>query len=276
MNGFSNTSKGLLLADFDNQLVTLWHGGKLDYIEKLCLTSMVAFGYNVSLYSYARLDDVPSGVAVKDAAAILPMEQMLRNSATASPALGSNIFRYKILQLGLGCWVDTDILLLKRIETEGEVVFGYQDSNSINGAVLYVPKGSSLVADLVHYVQTRPVVPPWWPLRKKTNQMARHIIGLALAPEALPWGIFGPQALSHFITKNGLEKQAQDIPVFYPVYYLDAETTFDADVDMSDYIRPETISVHLWNNDLKTLKTRRPPEGSYIWHKCREYGIDID
>ena len=268
--------KGLVLANFDNQLVTFWHGKSLGFIEKLCLTSMLAQGYKVTLYSYNHLDDVPAGIVLGDAADIMPIEQMHINSATSSPALGSNIFRYKMLQLGLGCWVDTDILLLKKIETNGDFVFGYQNSQIINNAILYAPKDSRLVEDLLQYVQTRPVIPPWWPRRKKLSQRARHVVGLARPPEMLAWGIFGLQALTHFVKKNRLEKHAQKIHVFYPVHYLDADAPFDAEADLNDYIRSDTIAIHLWNNNLKTLKTQRPPEGSYIWHKCREYGVKID
>ena len=52
-------------------LATLWVG-PLGPIEYASIASFLLHGHNLTIYSYGRLDGVPSGVEFRDANEILP------------------------------------------------------------------------------------------------------------------------------------------------------------------------------------------------------------
>lgn len=56
-------------------LFSFWHG-KLTWMERTCLGSMVHMGHDVTLFSYApdTLEDLPRGVRVENADAILALD----------------------------------------------------------------------------------------------------------------------------------------------------------------------------------------------------------
>ena len=77
----------------------LWIG-QLSPLEQLCLKSFVAQGHSVHLYTYDRIDNVPQGVTLQDAAEILPPSNIFRNQlgkGKGSLAAFSDLFRYKLL-----------------------------------------------------------------------------------------------------------------------------------------------------------------------------------
>jgi hypothetical protein len=116
---------------------SLWVGGELSLFEKACLSSFVRLGQDIELFTYEPLE-VPKGVKPRDASQIIPREKVRKNSQENSYAMFSNLFRYELLWREGGCWVDTDVILLKAPEWP-DTVLGYEDNEHINGAVLSLP-----------------------------------------------------------------------------------------------------------------------------------------
>ena len=56
----------------DYQVAALWIGGKLSFLEELCLKSFVDAGHHTILFTYEGTENVPDGVEVRDGAEILP------------------------------------------------------------------------------------------------------------------------------------------------------------------------------------------------------------
>jgi hypothetical protein len=116
----------------------LWIGNELTLYEKACLNSFVRLGQSIELFAYETIQ-APEGVIVRDASEIIPKDQVKKNTHQDSYATFSNLFRYEVLRQEGGCWVDADVMLLK-VPDWPETVLAYEDQDSINGAVLSLPK----------------------------------------------------------------------------------------------------------------------------------------
>ena len=112
--------------------VSSFWDGELSLLEKLCITSFVRQGVTYNLYVYDAPAELPPGVILKDAAAILPRDKVFRYSAgefnLGSIAGFTNLFRYTVIhQLG-GWWIDTDVCLLSPFAFKEDETY-YEESS---------------------------------------------------------------------------------------------------------------------------------------------------
>jgi hypothetical protein len=236
------------------KLNALWAGGDLSYIERLCLTSALRVGHEVDLYTYGPISNVPQGISLKDAREVLPEDLMVRHKTQNSFALGSDIFRLMLQKQGRGCYIDCDVLLLKPIPDE-EYVFGWQDTDSINGAVLRLPSDSPIIADILAMITSKPIVPPWWKRRARWRQQRNWLRGKDMPLEKMSWGVIGPVAITFFAQRNGLAPRAKPVEVFYPNHWSKALDIFDPAADIRSRLTEDTVAVHLWHNLIKACRT---------------------
>lgn len=254
------------------RLFSFW-GGKLGYVERLCLASMVKTGHPVDVYSYDASLDLPPGVNLRPASEIIEEKHVVRHE-NGSLALFSDIFRYTALQKGAGIWVDLDVLLLRPLDGLGDYIYAWQDENIINGAILKLPADSRVLKSLVDLARARVVVGPYWRRRDKAIQIARGMLGRAVPISKLEWGIIGPRALTHYLRAEGIDRIAQSASVFYPVPFTEAQDFFNCDAsEIEARLAPETRAVHIWNDMIKELKKTAPPNGSFIDRKCRQFEV---
>jgi len=252
---------------------TLWLGNKLRPLEQLCLLSMQLAGHPVRLWTYGPVDGVPEGIELAPAADIVKRDQFLIHAATNSPALGSNVFRYRLMEGEHGIWMDSDVLLLKSVIPQHDHVYGWESTEAINNAVLLLPRSSPVLTDLLDYVNADNPIPPWY-TERQIQKWAENNRTVSTAE----WGIFGPKALTWFTKKNSLQDIAQPQSVFYPVPYSKLHAPFHRDWDISSMITDDTVALHLWNNGLRgpsRLRKHNPAgklvvdEGSFVerWAK---------
>lgn len=243
------------------QINCLWVGTSLRWLEVACILSMQRAGHAVRLWVYDPVANVPAGTEIADANEVLPRERLLFHRKTGSPALGSDIFRFELMRQGLGMWLDLDMLLLQSIPRTEQPVFGFQDRDLINGAALYIPQGPML-ADLCAFAQQRYPIPPFFRIRKRASLRLRKAVGRPKDATMMSWGVFGPSAITYFARKHGLDRSALDIPYFYPIPTAEALVPFQTSGDVGQYVRPETIGIHLWNEMLGKLEG--PERGSFF------------
>lgn len=249
--------------------VTLWIGGRLGTTERACLRSVMRQGHRVVLYCYSEPEDVPEGVEIADAADILPESRIIRYRA-GGVALFSNHFRYE-LQRQVNCiWLDTDVYLLKPLPDE-PYLFGYQSADTINQAVFRCPAQSPLLDDLIAPFD-RPFIPPWLTLRQRVAAQFRQLRAGRIDIRDMPWGTFGPQAVTALAKRHGLIHQAKPVTRFYPWPYQAAEWIRDPDQQLADHIYPDTVCVHLWNEIIRPWKHDPAPAGSFLAQLQHEGG----
>ena len=93
----------------------LWIGERLSQIEQMSCKSYLKHGFEVNLWAYDDVRDVPEGVELKDANEVLPARRIFtyRNGSYAGYA---NLFRYAVLTQFGGLWSDIDILCLRDVD----------------------------------------------------------------------------------------------------------------------------------------------------------------
>jgi hypothetical protein len=249
-----------------------WVGPKLGRIEQLSIKSFLAAGHCVKLHSYQTIEGVPAGTDMVNAAETLPFEQaqMLRHSETGSFALASDLFRFRLMTKQLGFWSDTDVVCLRPVTLESDHVFGWEGDRFINGAFLYLDKNSPLLHEALESFRDN-YLPPWLGLKRAFPFYLKRLKRESFGPKDLPWGSFGPRAITFLAKKHGQVADAQKREVFYPLRLKDAPRIFDRDFNME--IGDSTLLVHLWNERLKHIKETKPEAGSLLDRFYKQFDV---
>ena len=259
--------------------VTLWIGDSLGAVERACLRSVLRQGHSLALYRYDRVEGVPEGVEVRDAADILPKEAIVRHR-NGSPALFSDWFRYELQCRELGTWLDTDNYLVAPLDMKAPYLFGKEivDAPSfwrkpqrelIAAGVLRLPSNSPMLPSLVGLFDGR-TVPDWAPSPFAPWYKFRGLIGYPPDLSDLPWGTAGPFAVDALANRYGLSALALPSDVFNPVPWYEARWILDPSITLEDVMTERTVSVHLCNDCIKGFKNDPAPAGSFLERLQRE------
>lgn len=150
----------------DNRVVHgLWVGSALSNLELLTLRSFVTNGHEFRLWTYDDFQsDVPQGVVLCDASAIIPKEKVFRRRHH-DPVLGigkgsigspfSDMFRYRLLYEHGGWWTDMDVTCLRPLSIENQYYFRAHPILPMIGNVMKMPRRSELMAAVVEEVDRR-------------------------------------------------------------------------------------------------------------------------
>lgn len=247
----------------------LWIGSTLSTISVSCLKSFVMRGHKVFLYTYDNIENVPQGIIVQDANLIMSKNQIIKHKQTESYALFSDIFRYALLKKVNGVYVDCDVYCLKPIMfPKSGYLLGFEDDQFINGAILALPKNSSVLDSLSKINSNPNFIPPWYSKKQKIILKFKYMFGFNQGIESLSWGSVGPQAITYYIKNDSsLIKYISPIDIFYPVHYKRISQLFDPDLDLSDLVSKRTLCIHLYNEMLKNINI------SDLDHNCLMYKI---
>lgn len=206
---------------------SLWIGSELSTMEQLCINSFLQNGHEFHLYCYEDVQNVPDGTLVKDARDILPKEDVF--SYKVGPGKGSysafsNYFRYKLLHIKGGWWVDTDIICLKHFDFEDEYVFSseltHTDEIHTTSSVIKAPIGNQL-CDYCYKIC------------EEQNK------------DELGWGTVGPVLVKNAVEFFKMEDKIQEYHVFCPIGYAYSNIIVQPDIHLT--FPDETYAVHLWN-----------------------------
>jgi hypothetical protein len=254
------------------KLNAFWTGGDLSYVEQLCLSSAAAMGHDVDLWTYGTIGNAPKGVTLRDGREVMPESMMIWHKQKNSPAIGADIFRLLLQEQGRGCYIDCDMLFLKPL-ADADHIFGWQSADSINNAIIKLPIGSPILADLRALLAAKPVILPWWGPSTRLRQRCLGLVGRDRDLSELPWGSTGPKAITHFARKYGLVGLAKPKGVFYPLNWKDAEDIFKPAEVVTARITENTICVHLWNQMIRWCRNMAPLPGSFMWEQCVRFGV---
>lgn len=236
----------------------LWVGQALGPIEAACLRSFVEAGHKVDLHVFDEPTGAPSCVRLVDAAETVSREHLIRHRRTGSFSLFSNRFRYELMRAGKGLWIDCDLLCLKPI-VDAPYIFGIEDTRLINGAVLKLPSDDPVLDDLLAPFTEPRWVPPWASLRRRLRYRLRYRIRPGFGLADMSWGTAGPRALTYYLGRRGLDRFALPRAVFYPVGPDETHLLVGVAAEaVRARIRPETLCIHLWNQQLASADPAVP------------------
>ncbi len=241
---------------------TLWIGSALGAVERACLRSFIQHGHSLTLYCYDEVADVPDGVEVADAEAIVPRKLIVRHER-GSYALFANRFRYQLQALGRGLWIDADLYCLAPMQFRDQYLFGWQGAGHVNNAVLRLPYDSPVLPPLLEIFDEK-TAPPWLSPEARAAALEQLERTGRVDLSRAPWGVAGPTALTYLLKEHGLEAAAQPESVFYPAHWTKAEWILDPSIDLSMIATVATVTVHLWNERIKHFKEKPAPNGSFL------------
>jgi len=240
------------------EFATFWHG-PLNAMTFSCLASFGRVGANLLVYSYDNRIVAPNGVELADARQVCPDQSLLwRYVAAGKPSLAkfADMFRYKLIQQTGCCWVDTDIVCLRKPDIAGHsIVFGRQSEAHgkalINNAVLRLPPEHPLLSELVRRAENAVDVDQ-------------------------PWGAIGPFLLTELAEKYGVDHNARDFSHFNPIepdhFWKPLLPAYRENVAIAT--RQATF-LHLWGELIDRAgydKSASPPPGSFLYDVFRRLG----
>ena len=261
------------------QIAALWIGGDLSFLEQLCLKSFLDAGHHVKLYTYHGIGNAPEGCEMADANEVLPQDNFLRHARTNSPALHSDLFRYHLLAANdRTIWADTDAYCRKPFETATGHFYGWESEKHVNGGVLGFPRDSEALGQLLEFTRDEFAIPPWFSDAQKAELEAKKEAGEPVHAGEMPWGVWGPHAITHFIHATGEEKYALPQVALYPIPYRDRKVMLYPAFDISQYVTGKTYSIHFYGRRMRArineVQNGVPKPRSLIGRLLRKHGID--
>lgn len=233
------------------KFASFWHGPELSPYEHACLASFTAYGNEVSLYCYEKPANVPSGIQIRDARRILPIEttQHFRLNGLPSMAHFTDYFRYMMFAKTEETWVDTDMLLLKAFDLrESFNLIGRETADSACTAILRLDPQDARLSTLIHRVDAIKELP-------------------------INWGDTGPRLLTSVYGVADTYAPSYFYPVHFDDYYKVFLPRF---ADECARLCLNAYTLHLWNNRVVKMglfKRIGPPAGSYLHHVFAEQGV---
>jgi hypothetical protein len=240
------------------EFATFW-SGPLNPLAYTCLASFPYVGAGLRFYSYERDIRLPPGVEWADARAICPDVSLLdryRVGGKPSLAMFADMFRYKLIRDTGRCWVDSDIICLRRPDfSQEQIVYGRQAEARgkalINNAVLKLPPDHPLLLDLIAHAE-------------------------AAVDRDQSWGAIGPFLLTDLAERHGVDHFARGETHFYPI---DADHFWQP---LLPAYRPTVATategatfLHLWSAMFERAAYdlwSSPPQGSYLCEVIERIG----
>ncbi|MEL7466255.1 MAG: hypothetical protein AAFN79_19440 [Pseudomonadota bacterium] len=260
-------------------IATLWVGGSLSWLERLCLKSFVDAGHHTILYTYEEVEGVPEGVERRDGRTILEGKPTYKHARSGSVAPFADIFRFHMMRKAPGLiWVDTDVYCWKPLIAPDDHVFGYERPRRINSAVLRLPPDSDALGQFLEFMEDEFPIPPFLSKAVRAEYRAAAEAGAPVHVADMPWGLWGPVGLSFFLKQTGEVKYARERTVYYPVPYPHRNLLFKKPKKVMPMLAADTEAVHLWS-PIKRFSAGRfggyAPHSSFLWHRLRHHGIDV-
>ena len=262
-------------------IASLWVGAELSWLEQLCLKSFVDNGHDVVLFTYDEVKGVPDGVQVEDANDILPAERIIRHAKTGSPAYHADVFRLHMLRQTDYVWADTDAYCCQPWDLRGKHFHGWISDKKpmVNNGVLRLPKTSRTLKAMLQFTRDEYPIPPWYSAKKQAELQALKDAGQGVHVALLPWGVWGPDALTWFLQETGEISNSQPGHVIYPVPFKQAGVVLNPNRrnQASKHIRSDTLSIHFWGRRFRNIAAKYggvPAEGCYVHELLAKHEID--
>jgi Glycosyl transferase family 2 len=267
------------VAVTDYQIGMLWMRGALSFLEQLCVQSFLDAGHHVVLYSYDPIGRVPDGVEFRDAGEILPEAGFLVHERTGSPALHSDLFRYRLLERGERMiWADTDAYCRQRFRPVDGHLYGWESEKHVNGGVLGLPPDSPTLAALLDFTRDEFAIPPWEKRRVRRELEAALEAGTPVHVGDQTWGVWGPHAVTHFLGETGEIARALPQTGLYPYSFARRRRLLTPGLDHSEAITEDTQSIHLYGRRIRKRMAERdhglPDPESLMGQLLRKHRID--
>ncbi|WP_380054933.1 hypothetical protein ACFE33_14630 [Falsihalocynthiibacter sp. SS001] len=262
------------------EIATLWIGGKLSWLEQLCLVSFARAGHNVTLYSYEHIPNCPDEIEQLPADPIFGANPMLRHARTGSPAIHADMFRLHMLHQTGKIWVDADMYCYRPFDFRDPHVFGWEKPGLVCNAVLGLPQDSEALGNMLEFFKDEYAIAPWLKPWQKRELEAERDAGNPVHMTKQSWGFTGPAAVTHFLIESGEIKYAAPEAAFYPISFGKRNQMIKSRINIPEKLSNETHGVHFWARRMKPRLEEQeggtPRKGSFMADLIERHGIDCE
>ena len=241
---------------------SLWVGNRLSRMEHYSIKSFLKLGYNFVLYTYEPVANVPKGTTIKNGNIIIPKKEIFTLKETFLPF--ADIFRYKMLYLNGGYWVDLDMIALKQFDFKEPYIFSsertiqkgaYRNRHSkfvSNIGVLKAPQGSPFYKEL--YERCMEIEN-----KKKNKDKLRYM-----------------RVLRDMISEYGYERYVKDPSLFCQLDWWYAKDAFIPNYTPNGNFKPK-YGVHE-PNGLSMNQILNKPYTIHFWRDLvtKKYKLSLD
>jgi mannosyltransferase OCH1-like enzyme len=238
----------------NNIIQSLWIGDKLSPMELLCVQSFIQHGHKFHLYTYENIQNVPDKVDQMDANSIISEDRIFFDSHGGVSAF-SDWFRYQLLYIKGGWWVDMDTVCLKFFDFNSDFCFSTEKPHPphkealITTGFLKSPPNAEFLADILEYIES-------------------------IDHSDVVWGEMGPRLLRAVLKHYESEIFAEPPETFCPLNWDEVNKLTTANEELTDF--SESYAIHLWNETWRVNHldkyAKYHPESLYEKLKSR-YGI---
>jgi hypothetical protein len=259
---------------------TLWIGGRLSWMEQLCLKSFVDAGQKITLFHYEDIPNVPAGVIFRDGRQVLDTDDFIKYEKKNSYALFADLFRLHMIYRNPGMiWVDTDVYCQRPLDYDSDYVMGYElpGSDRVNNAVLGLPSDSAILSDMLDFTVDRYSIAPFLSAADQQKYRAARDSGQPIHVSQQPWGVWGPMMLTHFVRRFALQDKVQPVAAFYPVIFPERTLFNRARHKVEQRITEATTGLHVWASNKRELGNHQmglPSANSWWAAALAKHGIN--
>jgi hypothetical protein len=239
------------------RVASFWHGPRLSALDAACLYSFVLSGFDVTLYSYDEVENVPNGIRLADAEDVVKREFIGRFKVMGRASIPhfADYFRCCLFRKTGTAWIDSDILCLRPFSIETEKTFLAKQANDLIGnAILRIHPADAMLSKLINSIE-----------KIADNRDHRY-------------GASGPYLITEMYGSAGLA-DAFDPKYFFPIpsdkwwiAFLPSERL------ACEEACAEANVLHLWNNcvdESGIWKDILPPKGSFLNEQLTRRGMDV-
>lgn len=259
------------------KIASLWIGGRLSWLEQLCLKSFADNGHHITLYSYSPIDNLPDGVHAGNAEDIYPSEPMLRHARTGSPAIHADMWRLHLLLKTDCIWVDADMYCYRPFDFASPFVFGWEKPGLVCNAVLGLPSDSKTLLGLLDFFTDEYAIAPWLKPWQQRELEEERDAGNPVHMTAQDWGFTGPASVTYFLQETGEIDHAEPETAFYPISFPDRNHMILSRFNIEERLTERTRGVHFWARRMKPRleekENNTPRRGSFMHGLIKKHGI---
>jgi len=249
-------------------------------MERLCLKSFVDVGYDVELYCYDDVENVPGGVQRCDAGTILPRDQIFQRRSgfgAGGYAEFSDQFRYHLLHAKGGWWFDMDFTAIRLKPEPADILFAstweFEHGQCAMGAAMWCAPGDPRMAELARRADETFAKGGFEFGATGPFLIQALVTEQDLQGNVAPWWEFCPipwRMLNRMAYRTHAEWAEDCVRHAWQLYKQYSRPDFRA-----GYVRPGTRAVH-WHNEIwkaggkdkDARYHRRSPYGRLMWrHK---------
>lgn len=259
------------------KIASLWIGGRLSWLEQLCLKSFADNGHHITLYSYSPIENLPDGVHAGNAEEIYPSEPMLRHARTGSPAIHADMWRLHLLLKTDCIWVDADMYCYRPFDFDTPFVFGWEKPGLVCNAVLGLPSASKTLSGLLDFFKDEYAIAPWLEPWQQRELEEERDAGNPVHMTQQEWGFTGPASVTYFLQKTGEIDHAEPETAFYPISFPDRNQMIRSRFNIEERLSERTRGVHFWARRMKPRleekENNTPRRGSFMAGLIVKHGI---